>query len=247
MLAQKLARLLPPSIRRRVVLWLGILTQPPLSQVGFGDLRRLAPIRRDFGWMRGLPVDRHYIERFLSAHASEIQGHVMEIGDNYYTRKFGRDRVTRSDVLHVVEGNPNATIVADLTRADHLPSDTFDCIILTQTLQCIYDVRTALGTLHRILKPNGVLLATCHGISHLSRDEMDLWGEYWRFTDRSVRRLFAEFFPPNGLEVKQHGNVLASIAFLHGLAAEELSADELDYVDPDFQVIITVRATKGAE
>ena len=184
--------------------------------------------------MRGLPVARYYIERFLSAHASDIQGHVLEIGDNYYTRKFGRNRVTRSDVLHVAEGNPNATIVADLTRAGHLPSNAFDCIIFTQTLQYIYDVRAALRTLYRILRPSGVLLATCHGISDLSRHGMDLWGEYWRFTDRSVRRLFAEVFPPDNLEVKQHGNVLASIAFLHGLDAAELTTDELDYADPDY-------------
>jgi hypothetical protein len=40
-----------------------------------------------------------------------------------------------------VERHPGATIVGDLTRADHIPSDSFDCVNLTQTLQFIYDVR----------------------------------------------------------------------------------------------------------
>src|SRR5262249_56282201 len=90
------------------------------------------------------------------------------MGDNRYTHKFGGDHVTRSDVLHVVEGNPNATIVADLTRADHIPADLFDCIICSQTLQMIYDVRAALRHLYRILKPGGAFLATSHRISPIA-------------------------------------------------------------------------------
>ena len=61
------------------------------------------------------------------------------------------------------EGNPQATIVADLTDAPHIPDDTFDCAIVTQTLQFVYDVRAAFATLHRILAPGGVLLATVPG------------------------------------------------------------------------------------
>ena len=51
------------------------------------------------------------------------------------------------------EGNPQATIVGDLTDAPHIPSDAFDCAIVTQTLQFVYDVRAALATLHRVLRP----------------------------------------------------------------------------------------------
>jgi SAM-dependent methyltransferase len=190
--------------------------------VRFGDLRRLKPISRVFGFDRGLCIDRYYIENFLAKHAEDIRGHVLEIGDDTYTRRFGGDRVARSDVLHVQEGNPKATIVADLTCADSIPSDTFDCIIFTQTLQFIYDVRAAIRHLYRILKPGGVLLATFPGISQISRYDMDRWGDYWRFTTLSARRLFEEVFPPGNVTVRAYGNVLAAVAFLHGLSAEEL-------------------------
>jgi ubiquinone/menaquinone biosynthesis C-methylase UbiE len=152
--------------------------------------------------------------------------------------------VAKSDILHVWNDNPRATIVADLTCADYIPSDTFDCIIFTQTLQFIYDVRAALRHLYRILKPGGVLLATFHGISQISRYDMDRWGEYWRFTTLSARRLFEEVFPPEHITIEAYGNVLTAIAFLHGLAAEELKQEELDYHDPDYEVLITVRAVK---
>lgn len=221
---------------------------PQTGTVRFGSLRRVTPISRVFGLDRGLPIDRYYIERFLFAHRLDIRGHVLEIGDDFYTREFGGARVSKSDVLHVVEGNPKATIVADLTCADHVPADAFDCIILIQTFQMIYDVRPALRHLYRMLKPAGVLLLTSHGISKIGRREgIDPWGEYWRLTTQSARRLFQEFFPASHLSVKVSGNVLAAMAFLHGLAAEELGREELDYLDPDYEVLIKVRAVKPVE
>ena len=221
--------------------------RPPVGRACFGDLRRLNPISRVFGLNRGKPIDRYYIEDFLARHAKDICGRVLEIGDDIYTQKFGGDFVSHSDVLHVTEDNPKATIVADLTRADHVPSNTFDCIIFTQTLQFIYDVPAALRHLYRILKPGGVLLVTFPGISQISRYDMDRWGDYWRFTTLSAKRLFGEVFPPKNVEVQAYGNVLTAVAFLHGLAAEELKQEELDYHDPDYEVLITVRSVKPKE
>jgi len=217
---------------------------PPVGFVYFGSLRRLTPISRRFGLDRGLPIDRYYIEKFLAENSEDIRGRVLEIEDNRYTIKFGGEKVSKSDILHAVEGNPKATIIADLNRADHIPSDTFDCIIFTQTLLCIYDFRSAVKTLHRILKPKGVLLSTFPGISQISRYDMERWGDYWRFTSLSARKIFEEFFPPENVKVKAYGNVLAAIAFLHGIAAEELKKEELDYQDPDYEVTIAVRAVK---
>ena len=154
---------------------------------------------------------------------------------------------TKSDVLHAMDGNPKSTIVADLTCADHISSDTFDCLIITQTLPFIYDVKAAICTLNRILKSGGVVLTTLPGISQISRYDMDRWGEYWRFTTLSAQRLFAEFFPPECVTIEAHGNVLAAIALLHGLASSELKPLELEHHDPDYEVMITVRAVKPGD
>jgi SAM-dependent methyltransferase len=217
---------------------------PPVGWVRFGDLRRLKPISSDYGNSRGLEIDRYYVEKFLSEYADEIQGRVLEIKHNTYTHKYGQDRVTQSDVLHPVEGNPDATIVADLTKADHLPSDCYDAIIFTQTLQVIYDIRTVIATLSRILKPGGVLLATVSGMAPISLDDYDKWGEYWRFTSLSARLLFEEAFPMGNVTVHPYGNVLAAISFLEGLACEDLERSELDARDRRYEVLIAVRALK---
>jgi ubiquinone/menaquinone biosynthesis C-methylase UbiE len=152
--------------------------------------------------------------------------------------------VTKSDVLNVKGGDKATTIVADLTSADHIPSDTFDCAILTFTLQFIYDVRAAVRTLYRILKPEGVLLIAVPGISQIARYDDDSWGEYWRFTSRSSRMLFEEVFRPGSLTIQTHGNVLAALASLHGLISNELRREELNHHDRDYELVITIRAVK---
>jgi SAM-dependent methyltransferase len=234
-------RLLPVAARRAIV---RLTRWPPVGLVFFGSLGRLKPISRVWGSDRGLPIDRYYIERFLSAHAADIRGHSLEIKEDLYTTRFGGSRVTRSDILHATEGNPAATIVADLIDGGNLPSDSFDCIILTQTLDFIYDLRAALATLYRILKPGGVLLATVAGISKISREDMDRWGHYWSFTSKSAGRIFEEQFPARHVQVDAYGNVVAAIAFLHGLASEELGPRRLAPHDPDYEVLISIRAVK---
>jgi hypothetical protein len=216
-------------------------------RIRLGDLRRLTPVSRKFGWDRGgLPVDRYYIEQFLQQHAGDIRGRVLEARDDAYTRRFGGASVTRADVLHPTRDNPRATLVADLTRGESIPTDAFDCVLLTQVLPFISDLHAAIATVHRILRPGGVALITVPGISQIVRYDMDRWGDYWRFTTLSARRLFEAAFPSGTVAVEAHGNVLAATAFLHGLSTRDLRPDELEYRDPDYEVLITVRAVKHA-
>jgi len=218
---------------------------PRMGKVNFGDFYRVTPISPIFGIDRGFPVERYYIEKFLEENSEDIKGHCLELGDAFYINKFGGDRVGEIDVLHYVEGNPQATIVADLTCADHISSDSFDCIILTQTLQMIYDMKAALRHMHRILKPGGVLLMTSHGISKIGRRlGRDDWGEYWHITTQSAERLFKETFPDSNITVRSYGNVFAAVCALHGIVSDEVAQKELDHNDPDFEVIVTVRAQK---
>jgi peptidoglycan/xylan/chitin deacetylase (PgdA/CDA1 family)/SAM-dependent methyltransferase len=215
------------------------------SRVDWGDLRRLAPLSPFWGVERGRPLDRYYIEAFLEANRADVRGRVLEVKDPAYTDMFGSPAVTERAVLDINAANLLATIVADLTRADSIPDNRFDCFILTQTLHIIYDVRGALTHIYRILAPGGVLLCTLPAVSRVNyedggRDK----GDYWRFTEASVRKLFAEFFPLANFEVHVFGNVLACTAFLYGLAVHEVTPTELDHHDPWFPLIFAVRAVK---
>lgn len=211
--------------------------------VFWGNLRRLKPVSSVFGYDRGKQsIARYYIDNFIISNSFHIQGTTLEIGDNTYTLRCGTN-IEKSDVLHV-QGSPTATIIADLTSATQIPDNVYDCIIIPQTFQFIYDMKSAIEHCYRILKPGGVLLVTFTGISQISRYDMDRWGDYWRVTSLSAKIMFSDYFQTENIEVRTHGNVLVATGFLQGLTSQELTKKELDYQDPDYEVVITLKAIK---
>lgn len=214
-------------------------------QVVFNDLCRSEPVSRRFGCDRGTPVDRHYIEQFLAEKAELIRGRVLEVGDSRYTRRFGGEHVTGIDVLHRAPVGGEVTLIGDLTDLSTLPEGQFDCFICTQTFNFVYDVRSAVLGAHHLLRPGGVLLATVAGISQISRYDMDRWGDYWRFTNASARKLFGTAFG-GGVEVRPFGNLVAALALLQGVAVEDLpDRSLLGPEDEDYQLIIAVAARRS--
>ncbi len=207
-------------------------------------LRRTARLHPLFGFGRGQCVDRYLIERFLEGNSATIAGRVLEIGDAEYTRVFGEDRVSKSDVLHAVEGNPAATIVGDLVDGSGIPVEAFDCVILTQTLPFVTDVSAAIRSVWISLKPGGVVLVTVPGISPISRYDADRWGDFWRFTPQGVCKLFGDAFGLQNIEVQSFGNVALATAILHGLVVHEMRPEELAFNDADYPVVICCRAVK---
>jgi hypothetical protein len=224
-------RILPTTRRRR-------LRRP----ARLGTLRRLSPLSERWGADRGRPIDRYYIEQFLHLHRDDIRGTVFEIKDRTYTERFGT-AVDRSEVLDVDSENERATIVADLGRAGMSTDVEFDCAIVTQTLQYVYELDVAIRNLHSMLTSGGVLLATVPAVSMVV--DADGLRDYWRLTEASCALLFSRAFGATNVTTASYGNVLASIAFLTGMAQEELRASELDTADPRFPVIVGVRAVKS--
>ncbi|GBD98062.1 hypothetical protein BMS3Abin07_00070 [bacterium BMS3Abin07] len=216
--------------------------------------RYQTPISDNFGFDRGKPIGRYYIEKFLDNYKGDIQGNVLEVQESVYTHKFGQDRVIRSDVLDIMVENPNATIYGNLETGEGIPINFFDCIIITHVYQYIYDVKAAITNSYNALKPGGILLAVLPGLLQIARSKqisiyvdneyIDRFKDYWRFTDASASYLFGEIFQYENVIVETYGNVLSASAYLYGLAAHELKKNELDYHDPDYQVLIVIRAVK---
>lgn len=233
-------------LKARLKFWWKTGHIPAPGELSLGHLRRLEPLSRDFGFERGTPVDRYYIHRFLAEQSADIRGRVLEIGDSAYTRRFGGGRVEIADVLNVRDAGGDTTIVGDLASGADIPDNAFDCLLITQTLHLIFDVPAAIRTIYRVLKPGGVLLLTSPGT--ISQLEQGQWRStwYWGFGSLALEKLFGATFPADRLKFGEHGNVLASTAFLQGIAAEELSAQELDSHDELYPLLLTVRAVKPA-
>ena len=212
--------------------------------VDLGDLRHTEPVSREFGADRGQPICRWYIDRFLAQQEQKIRGKVLEVAENSYTRRFGGERVTESAVLHATAGNPQATLVGDLQSGEGIPEQAYDAAILTQVLQCVFDVGPAVRTIHRALVPGGTALVTVPAIAPVSQYDVERWGEYWHFTPQSVARLFEPVFGAENVRVTAFGNSVVAHAYLAGMAAEELHERELLPYDPDFPIVIAAVATR---
>jgi SAM-dependent methyltransferase len=216
-----------------------IRTLKPASRV---QARSTRPASETWGFDRGRPIDRHYIDRFFASFAGDMQGDLLEIQEAVYAGRHGRNLASRN-VLDIDPGNPSATLVADLAAADPIASDRFDCFVLPQTLQFIFDVRAALFHAHRILRPGGVLLAT---VPALSRIDPGLYtSDYWRFTPASCERLVRDAFGGGEVMISSFGNALSCAAFVQGMSVEEFTASELDPVDSHFPLILGIRARKA--
>jgi len=227
-----------PRMPSRLRIFLSRLRRPAY----LGTLRRITPLSDSWGYDRGTPIDRYYIERFLEKYRQDIFGRVLEIKDSTYTDRFGAG-VEQREVLDINPSNPRATFIADLAAADAIPSNLFDSFVLTQTLQFIYDTRACLRHAHRILRPGGVLLVTVPSISRVA-PRYGLQTDCWRFTSASCSSLFGEEFGQGHVTVEAYGNVLTAVAFLTGMASEELSPRELETHDPYFPILVTIRAVK---
>lgn len=201
------------------------------------------PISRIFGAERGKAVDRYYIENFLSENSQYIKGSILEVLNNNYTLKYGGDKVAESIVSHVKGWGEN-TILCNFETGEGVESERYDCIICTQTLQYIYDLRSAITNIHKMLKKEGVALITVPGIKSICEYDSNNWGEYWSFTYDSLQRLCREVCDEKDIEIKQFGNVKTTTAYLYGVCVEELKQDDFVYNDPQYPFLIGARIIK---
>lgn len=211
-----------------------------VGMLNWGQLRRQQPLSDMWGFDRGQPVDRYYIENFLVRHSGIVQGRCIEVMSADYIRRFGQDRVTHCDVVDINPNNMRANIFGDLVDPNTLVADHYDCFILTQTLPHIYDGRALMRNCYAALKPGGTMLVTAPCICRYSPHPED----FWRLTDCSLRRLITENTDCEDFEVEVHGNLIASIGFLMGMAAQELTPEELDFKDIRFPVAVAARLRK---
>ena len=228
------------------ILLIKILKYFYLNGTAFVKELQHKPASTLFGFDRGTPVDRFYIELFLKNNSALITGDVLEIAENTYTLKFAYN-LKKSHILHVVAGNPEATLVGNLETGENIPENQFDCLIVTQTLAFIYDVKKVIKNCYRALKPGGVLLLTNPCISPVSMYDMERWGDFWRFTPLSIKRLLEENFFSDKIEVFSYGNYYAAQAFLSGKVVEELSIKKLLRNNDMYPVMIAAVAVKKVE
>ena len=196
------------------------------------------PVSCRFGIGRGKAVDRYYIEKFLEENQTAIKNTVMEIADDTYIKMFGGEKVDEKIILHVKGWGRNA-IKGNFETGEGLSENMVDCLICTQTLQYIYDLKSAVENIYKIVKPGGCVLLTVPGIKSLCTYDDENWGEKWSFTEKSVKQLFEPVFGEKNCDIKTYGNVKVATAYLYGICCEDMDEKDFEYNDKQVPFIIT--------
>lgn len=224
----------PASLRKRLRRW--------WPRPRWGNLLRARPFSERYGFDRGTPVDRFLMRRFLDEHRHLFHGQALEVGDDTFLRHYGDGAVAGVDIVDIDDKNPRATIVADLGLPDALPVDRHDVVLIAQTLQYVSDVRVALASCWGALRPGGALIVIVPSMARI--DPNAEAHDRWRFTPRGLRQLMEEVAGGATVDVRGLGNLPTAVAFLEGIAAEELPAGVLAHNDEAFPVLAAGVALK---
>ena len=195
----------------------------------------------DYGFDRGTPVNRRYIESFLSDHQTAIFGSVLEVGDARYSVGLGGDRIITQTVVDIDASNPEATLIADLNASESLSRGSYDCLLLVETLHLLSEPAACLKNCWRALRPDGTLLMTVPAMKRLSPAHPE--ADYWRFTPAGLEALMTSNWP-GPFSVRGYGNLRACVAFLLGYIVEEFDDIDLDMSDPRFPLTVAAHARK---
>ena len=198
-------------------------------------------VANDFGFNRGSPVDRFYIDKFFAKNSQIVTGKCLEFGDTSYIVKYGK-LVSKKVTFNYCDVSSMAgdELMGDISNIDSLPSGLFDCILCVNVLNFIYDTPSALLGLKKLLNSSGRIILTVAGPSaHISRYDMDRWGDYWRMTDKALMNLVQDA----GFHVEKSetfGNPYSCSAQLNGLSVEDLIEEKIIPTHPDYQLLVAL-------
>ncbi len=185
--------------------------------------RNILPVGTDFGWSRGTPIGRFYVNNFVAEKAQGLGGVILEFGEARY-RDYFKD-VEQYKVVDVVAG-PNVDFVCDIHDVSSMPQTFFDVIVCTQVLEHVERPEYALRELRKLLKKDGRLICTVPFLAHIHYVPTD----YYRFSiDAITSALSRAGFEV--LDARNSGNALVTIGSLLGFSAQDFSSSEMAVVD----------------
>ena len=202
-------------------------------------------LSNDYGDSRGTPITRYYIQHFFLNLNHFGWGNCLEFEDNRYTNQFGKN-VTKYNTFKFSNkyNDKDNLIIGDLTKIPLLPKERFDFIVCTNVLNFIFDFESAIKGIYRMLKKEGKCIITLDGpSSHISRYDMERWGDYWRFTNLSAKKIFER----SNFKIEQntvYGNPYACSAQLNGFSIQDIDQSKLFPSEKDYQLLIALFLTK---
>lgn len=209
----------------------------PIGTLNWGDLRRGKPFCNEFGFERGTPIDRYYLDKFISSIRHLVKGKVVEIGGALSNREqYGFENTSTYDAVDLLS-SPFVNICGDIHESNLLKPDYYDTILLFNVLEHCHTPQKVVDNIHNWLASSGYCLAIVPNAQRIHNNP----GDYWRILPDGMKTLFQNFAK---VQVTTYGSPTSLIASYMGIAAQELTHDELTEINPLYPVTTCLVAQK---
>lgn len=216
----------------------GGLLAVPLGAIDFGDFRGQLPFCPQFGSLRGTPIDRYYLDKFIAEIREEVVGNTLEIGGKKDNRLlYGVNKA--APYLTMDLAGKGLDIIGDAHDISAVEKGSLDSVIIFNVLEHCQRPWVVVDNIYEWLKDNGQVFCMVPNAQRVHNFPKD----YWRIFPDAIDSLFARF-PHRKLYI--YGNPLTTIASYMGVAAEELKAEELDAAQENYPVASCIHARKAA-
>ena len=213
------------------------LLVPSVHHLQWGDLRRRFPVDANYGFGRGTPIDRFYLDIFLRKIKKNVCGKILEIGADQKRLDLKKYKPgARFDSLDI-EGKSKPTFTANAEVQSILKPRSYDSILAFNVLGHCRNPFSVTKNMHTWLRPGGIAFCAVSSSQRVGRCPEDCW----KIQPDGLRALFSNF---RKIQIISYGNLTTTIGALQGLAAEELSKEELLDHHPDYPVLSCVIAEK---
>ena len=201
-------------------------------------LRSIKKHSEKFGFDRGTPIDRYYIDHFLkNLNLENNFNRSLEFGEILYSDSFKvKEKYFLSHPEYETRDIASNQILFDLNSEHSYEGTKFDLILSTNVINFTKNPFVSIKHHIDMLNSRGTLVLTVSASMPISKFDAERWGDYWRFTpdglNQLLRTLNCEY------HIKSFGSFVTSIAFLCGLSAEEIDATDLNKNDDSYPIVV---------
>ena len=215
---------------------LGLLS-PKINTIDWGDLKRRFPLCNLFGFTRGIPIDRYYLDKFISEIRPQVTGTVLEVGGLLQNRELYQfSQATEYHTLDIA-ANPGVTQIGDVHDLAMFKPNSLDAVVIFNVLEHCHNPWIVVKNIYIWLKEGGKCFCMVPSAQRLH----DFPGDYWRPLPDGMQQLFQDF---RQRKLYVYGNPMTVIASFMGISAQELSHEELNDFHPDYPVTTCMVARK---
>lgn len=205
--------------------------------IDWGSLRRLMPVCGNFGFTRGWPVDRYYLDQYIAKISNLVTGNVLEVG--VYVSDPMKKKFPHSKSFHAVDviKTDKVDYAGDIHERSLFSEGSFDTILCFNVLEHCKMPWVVVENMHHWVKKGGQVFCMVPVTQRRHEDPKDCW----RILPQSLEWMFKSF---SKAEIHCRGNPLTAVSALLGIPSDELSKKELDFDHPDYPVAAFVSCEK---